>query len=137
MKKVEFGFPGSRALPRISPHELIDRLDQSIHMVVEIASSIDLGGVAERQILQRCGKRSGLWDARMINQDRDDRNVPVESRLDFDPHQIGLIACAAPRPVTDPARPDDRQQDVALAQDGTQVLAVIYAVGDAVNVQEY
>ena len=108
-------------------------------MVVEVPAAIDLDSVPESKILQRGWKLGDLRHFHAADKNWNDRNVTLESHLDFDPDRIALIIHPAPNtfPSAQPPRSDNHQQYIRCSKRIGDLAAKIDARADAVDVAEY
>src|SRR2546423_15494179 len=99
----------------------------------------NLESVALRQFFQIVRKRLRPGYARALKEDRDDRDIPLQRRADFDANEIvGIVE--TPRTVlifrVEPIRPDDRQQRAALGDLLAQHAHEIGAEGNSIDIHE-
>ena len=105
---------------------------------MKIASGIDLGRIAEREVFQRHRQLARLRHDGAVHQHRDDADPPIQGGLDLDPDRVVFLLDAQMRALgrAQPPRPDDGDQHVAVEQGIPDVVAKIGAERDAVDVHE-
>jgi len=107
--------------------------------VVEVASGIDVHGIAIGKVADAVGKLLRVRHVGIADQQGDDRNVPGEGGLHFDPHVVGLGAdpwLAMPL-AAQPARSDDDHQHIAVLDARADVFAKVEPGRDVVDVAKH
>jgi hypothetical protein len=105
---------------------------------VEILAGINRDGVAVGEVVQAFRKLLDPRHRAPQDQNRDHRAVFAQRDLDLDAHRVGGVGePALPGARADPARPDDRENDIACIQNVGDELAEVDAGRNVVDVAEY
>jgi hypothetical protein len=118
--------------------DLTDSADQPFNLLMKVASGIDMRRIAECKILDAIGQLGGFGHCRPVNQDRDDRNVPLQSSFNLDADRIVCVLDPefSVRFGAKPPCSHDDNQNVALKQHTPDVLAKIDSKRNVIDIHK-
>jgi len=116
----------------------LDRTDHTVHVIVEIAARINLGGVPEGEVRDGVGKLLACRHARAIDQNGEDRHAAFQGGLHLDANGIGLFIDPATLSLAgaDPFNADNDDNDVAVLKCLLNVVTEVGPKRDVVDVHE-
>ena len=112
---------GGLAPGGVSPAKLVLELREDVREPLRVgieAGQRNLDGLPAGEFLQAVRKLAGLRHRRPVDKDRNDRNVALQRRLDFDADEVVRVVEATTVLTVgarDPVLADDGQERVALA----------------------
>jgi hypothetical protein len=83
-------------------------------MDAEIPPRRNLGGITESKVFQAVRKMIGRWHFCAIDENRDQRYLALERRLDFNADGVLVVIDSVFVAVAEPSRTNDREHEVAL-----------------------
>src|SRR6202040_979831 len=107
-------------------------------MMIEISAAIDRDGLQIDEILESVRKLARLRHSRAADQHRDDRDLPLERRLDLHSDRIRLVVYSAAGTLgpAEPSWPDHDEQSVGSTQRVGDLSTKIDSRPDIVDIPE-
>jgi len=98
--------------------DLVERTDQSVHMMIEIPATIDRDRLPISEILQGGWKLIRFRHSHATNENWYQRNVSSQRCFHFHPHRIGFVVDSTLRTIgaAEPSWPDNDKQNIRGAQ---------------------
>jgi hypothetical protein len=119
-------------------HDALDRLDQSIHLVMKLTPRIESRGIKIGELDDAVRQVARLRHARAVDEDWNDWQTALERGLDFNANGIALLLDTKMTTFlrTEPSGSDDHENHIARDQTIADMLAEVGPEWDIVHIDK-